>query len=287
MNTQQGTRKFRTARAGVTCLAIAGALTGIGSMYGASTASAAGTHKFPAKVDLNGRAKIGQSADAPGHIENQYRKGEKVPVTCQAHHDGALWDKTSAKTWVPDKYVTTGTDGRAPGVSLCSEDDGSGHRVHGRNNGPAGPTGGTRAQKISRVLKVAKSQTGKGLTYAWGAGGKGGPAYGATTPSPSGKDDSNRFGFDCSGYTLYAYWKGAGKDIGSYTGAQLAGASKVSTSSLKPGDLVFQGSPTDHVGIYMGKGKVAQAATPRNSHSVRISAFHASDWNKQAARPFK
>ena len=288
--TKPGTTRGRKLRTGAAGVALLGAVTGIGTAYvGTGAAQAAETHSYPAKVDINGRQKIGQDADAPGHIENQYKKGEQVPVTCQAGHDGALWDKTADKTWVPDAYVKTGTDGRVSGVPTCAEDDGSGVKVHGRNNGPAGPTTGTRAQKIQRVIAAAKSQTGKGLNYSWGAGGKGGPAYGSTELSPSGHDDSNSYGFDCSGLTLYAYWKGAGLDIGSYSGAQMAKGTKVSINSLKPSDLVYKGSSesnTDHVAIYIGAGKIVQASPDPRSNGVRVDTFDKSaGWLSHGTRP--
>ncbi|WP_265445939.1 CHAP domain-containing protein [Flexivirga meconopsidis] len=109
----------KTARR-ATSLAIAaatltGALTAAGGTAGADQVT-----NFPAKVDLNGRLNIGEPADAPGHIENQYLQGAQVPVVCQQFAGADLWDKTADNTWVPDKYLTTGTDGRAPGVPDCN-----------------------------------------------------------------------------------------------------------------------------------------------------------------------
>lgn len=111
---------MRTTTKTATALLAATALcTGIGAASG-GTAHAATVHKFTAKVDINGRAKIGQPANAPGHVENQYRKGHQVPVLCQEYSGSELWNKTSDKTWVPDKYIKTGTDGRAAGVPDCN-----------------------------------------------------------------------------------------------------------------------------------------------------------------------
>lgn len=195
------------------------AAAGVGAAAHGPSAEAA-SRSFPAKVTLNGRQHVGDAANAKGALVDKYKAGHQVPVSCQAAYKGALWDKTGDKLWVPDKYLTTGTDGYVPGVARCAEDDGSlKAKQYGRINGPQGPQGGTRAQKVARVIAAARSQTGKGLIYSWGAGGKGGPAYGVGT-SPSGYHDSGRFGFDCSGYTLYAFWKGAGVDIGANTTAQ-------------------------------------------------------------------
>ena len=109
-----------TTRKTITLALAATALAGGVSAGSIAQAQAADTHNYPAKVDINGRQKIGQAADAPGHVENQYKKGAKVPVTCQQYDGSDLWDKTADKTWVPDKYVKTGTDGRVSGLPDCA-----------------------------------------------------------------------------------------------------------------------------------------------------------------------
>lgn len=79
--------------------------------------------------------------------------------------------------------------------------------------------------------------------------------YGGSTPS----------GFDCSGFTQYVFAK-AGKSIPRVTTAQQAAATPV--SNPQPGDLVFFGSPSYHVGIYLGDGMMIDA--PRTGSSVSI-----------------
>ncbi|NYJ74133.1 C40 family peptidase [Allobranchiibius huperziae] len=271
-------------------LTVAGLTAAIGvTTVGHGMSADAATRSFPAKVTLNGRQHIGDSANAKGAVVDKYKAGRQVPVTCQAAHKGTLWDRTTDKLWVPDKYLTTGTDGYVSGMSKCAQDDGSlASKRYGRIDGPRGPQGGTHAQKVDRVIAAATSQTGKGLTYSWGAGGKGGPAYGVGT-SPSGYHDSNRFGFDCSGFTLYAFWKGAGVDVGSNTTAQYAHAHRVKRSQMQRGDLVFwgSGSSTHHVAIYLGKGRILEADVPRDSHSVREASLSApgSDLMPYVVRP--
>ncbi|WP_196073108.1 C40 family peptidase [Nakamurella alba] len=149
---------------------------------------------------------------------------------------------------------------------------------------PAMPTddgggGGQTAaeQKINAVIAAARSQTGQGLTYSWGAGGKNGPSYGVCC-SPSGYDDRQRYGFDCSGLTQYAFWQGAGINIGTYTGEQVTKGRKVPWSERKRGDLIFwySGSSTTHVAIYIGNGKIIEAAPPRNNTSVHVTSVYGS-----------
>lgn len=158
--------------------------------------------------------------------------------------------------------------------------------VHGRNDGPKGPTTGTRDQKIQRVIAAAKSQVGHKLCYSWGGGGKGGASFGIKEASPAGISDYNHYGFDCSGFTLYAYWKGAGMDIGAVSSEQYAKYKKIPAKDLKPGDLVFHGvNGSSHVAIYLGDGKVLEAAPRRDANSIHIKNFVAKDWQPNGVRP--
>jgi cell wall-associated NlpC family hydrolase len=145
--------------------------------------------------------------------------------------------------------------------------------------GTGGDTSGDYAQKVERVIQAALSQTGKGLTYSWGGGNKYGPTYGVCC-SPSGYDDTTRYGFDCSGLTQYAFWQGAGVDIGTYTGAHVSKGTKVSMSNLQRGDLIMWGgwSSTYHTAIYLGNGQMVEAAPPRTSTSVHVTNVYGGDF---------
>jgi cell wall-associated NlpC family hydrolase len=145
--------------------------------------------------------------------------------------------------------------------------------------GPGGDTSGDYAQKVERVIQAALAQTGQGYTYSWGGGNKYGPTYGVCC-SPGGYDDRNRFGFDCSGLTQYAFWQGAGVDIGTYTGAHLSKGTQVSMSNLQRGDLIMWGgwSSTYHVAIYLGNGKMVEASSPRTSTSVHVTNVYGGDF---------
>ncbi|KRE36009.1 hypothetical protein ASG73_15220 [Janibacter sp. Soil728] len=80
--------------------------------------------------------------------------------------------------------------------------------------------------------------------------------YGGSTPA----------GFDCSGFTQYVFAK-AGKSLPRVTTAQQAAATPV--SDPQPGDLVFFGSPSYHVGIYLGDGMMIDAPSSGRSVSIR------------------
>ncbi|MEG0283751.1 MAG: NlpC/P60 family protein [Erysipelotrichales bacterium] len=109
----------------------------------------------------------------------------------------------------------------------------------------------TKDGQRNAVVALAKSQNGR----RYRAGGK----------SPSG--------FDCSGLTSYVYGKSVSKNIGrtSYSQNKKGKTVKVSTKSLKPGDVLFWGSKKSpyHVGIYLGSGKYIHASTPRSGVQIK------------------
>lgn len=86
-----------------------------------------------------------------------------------------------------------------------------------------------------RVVSVAKAQVGK--PYAWGAAGP--------------------RGYDCSGLVVYAYRQATGRRLPHQSGALLTVGKRV--SSPRPGTIVWT---PGHVSLYVGDGKVVEAATP-------------------------
>lgn len=70
---------------------------------------------------------------------------------------------------------------------------------------------------------------------------------------------------DCSSFATWCYWlagaadpNGLGYNGQGYTGTLAAHGRRVSTSELRPGDLVFYGGgfPYTHVVVYIGRGRV-------------------------------
>ncbi|EHE88238.1 C40 family peptidase [Lactobacillus delbrueckii] len=118
--------------------------------------------------------------------------------------------------------------------------------------------------KRNKVVKLAKKQVGKRYVY------------GATGPNA----------FDCSGLTSYVYSHAIGKYISRTTYSQVYQGKtvKVSTVSLKKGDLLFWGSKSSpyHVGIYVGGGQYVHAATP--SQGVRKQYLSSYFWPSTAKR---
>ena len=114
---------------------------------------------------------------------------------------------------------------------------------------PAEPADTGTSNRALAAVAAAKAQVGK--RYVWGTSG-------ANT-------------FDCSGLTSYAY-RQVGINISRSSRVQWQSAGRrVSKSELKPGDLVFYYSPVSHVGIYIGNGKIVDAANPRKG--VRITSL--------------
>ncbi|MGW0644512.1 NlpC/P60 family protein [Streptomyces badius] len=120
--------------------------------------------------------------------------------------------------------------------------DGSGSGSgSGTATGPGSGSGtdSSYAAKAEKVLAFARAQIGK--PYVWGASG------------PSS--------YDCSGLTQAA-WREAGVPLPRTTWDQVEVGTRVATSDLQPGDLVFFYDDISHVGIYKGDGMMIHAPKP-------------------------
>jgi cell wall-associated NlpC family hydrolase len=92
-------------------------------------------------------------------------------------------------------------------------------------------------------------------------------------------------GFDCSGYTMYAYAHAHVHQLPHNTEAQMLSMRRISRAHARPGDLVFylRGGLAYHVAIYAGHGRQYAAATPRDGvryQPVWSSAVrYGTDWH--------
>lgn len=75
-------------------------------------------------------------------------------------------------------------------------------------------------------------------------------------------------GFDCSGLVLYVF-RQHGVNLPHYSRSQFQMGSPVLPADLRPGDVVFFGTPVYHVGIYAGGGYFIHA--PRTGDVVKLS----------------
>ncbi len=81
-------------------------------------------------------------------------------------------------------------------------------------------------------------------------------------------------GADCSGFVLSVFKK-YGITLSHSSRAQANEGTKISTSELKPGDLVFYGNSSgtiNHVAIYIGGGQVIHASSPKTG--IKISKYN-------------
>jgi gamma-D-glutamyl-L-lysine dipeptidyl-peptidase len=94
---------------------------------------------------------------------------------------------------------------------------------------------------------VAAAKRFLGLRYLWGG--------------------VSAWGFDCSGL-VWDVFRAHGVTTPRDTGPQSRGGRSVRTGDLRPGDLVFYGSPATHVAIVAGHGSMIES--PDSAHGVRL-----------------
>ena len=81
-------------------------------------------------------------------------------------------------------------------------------------------------------------------------------------------------GVDCSGFTMRVMEK-FGVSLPHYSGSQAQMGKKVTSATMKPGDLIFyagSNGKVNHVAIYIGNGRIVHAASRR-------SGIKTSTWN--------
>jgi peptidoglycan DL-endopeptidase CwlO len=137
----------------------------------------------------------------------------------------------------------------------------SAHRYGGGGGGGTGwdwgnPTRAPRSGVVSIAMKYL------GCPYQWAASG----------PKR----------FDCSGFTMFVYAQ-VGVSLPHSSRAQINCGQRVSRANLKPGDLVFFGSPIHHVGLYIGGGNMIHA--PHTGDVVSIDPISYSGDYAGACRP--
>lgn len=114
-------------------------------------------------------------------------------------------------------------------------------------------------QAVEYVIRRGASQMG--VPYSWGGGGPKGPTLGVDS-------GAGTVGFDCSGFTQFAF-AGVGVLIPKYSGDQYNAGRKVAPSQAKRGDLIFYGpGGSQHVAIYLGNGQVLEEASSYGKVSV-------------------
>ena len=81
-------------------------------------------------------------------------------------------------------------------------------------------------------------------------------------------------GCDCSGFTMKVMEQ-FGVSLPHYSGSQAKCGTKVDSSSMRPGDLIFYGNRSgtiNHVSMYIGNGQIVHAASRRSG--IKISTWN-------------
>lgn len=121
------------------------------------------------------------------------------------------------------------------------------------------------SQAIEYVIKRGMSQMG--VPYSWGGGTANGPSNGIDS-------GAGTVGFDCSGLILYSF-AGVGIKLPHYSGSQYNMGTKIPTSQMRRGDVIFYGpGGSQHVTLYLGNGQMLEA--PYTGSTVKISPVRTS-----------
>ncbi|CAO3611342.1 unnamed protein product [Cunninghamella blakesleeana] len=211
-----------------------------------------------AKSDLDGRDIPSNNATRTTDV---YKNGDCINIQCQVSGENIggspVWD-FDGKYYLPDTYIKTGVEGFSSSIPRCKENDGV---YHTGNNADI----------------ATKAETQNGHLYSWGGGDNNGPTKGICC-SPSGYDDRNTTGFDCSGLTKYAIYQIKQISLVHYTCSQFndGRGTKYPFEQAQVGDLIFYGTDeskcNSHVAIYAGNNEMVEAKdheTPVGRHPVR------------------
>ena len=90
--------------------------------------------------------------------------------------------------------------------------------------------------------------------------------------------------FDCSGLTSWA-WAQAGISLPHSALAQLSSLPQVPLSAVQPGDIIYYGSVSPHVAIYVGGGSIIHARHPGPGGEVQVDSMYGYDTPYAAMRP--
>jgi cell wall-associated NlpC family hydrolase len=261
------TRRRRIATAVATVALVAVPVIGAVAADAATATGTVNTAGNPGPA-LTVRALPTAASDAIGTRAD----GATVTIVCQTYGQRVtgtygttiIWDRVRSGGYVSDAFVRTGSDGLV--APLCP--------------GTTTPTEPAPSARVRATIEAAKSMTGR-YPYSWGGGSYSGPTKGICC-SPSGIDDRQTVGFDCSGLMEYAFAKGAGLRLSSTSRSQYADGPRVPISQLRAGDLVFWSSSSrttsgiHHVALYIGGGRIVEADRV-SGPDIRVRSFSTSE----------
>lgn len=129
----------------------------------------------------------------------------------------------------------------------------SGNKNNNNNNAAAGSGAGSVSSKRAQIANYAVQFVGN--PYVWGG-------------------TSLTSGTDCSGFTMSVMAK-FGVSLPHNSGSQSQRGKSISSSQMRPGDLVFysgSGGGINHVAIYIGNGQVCHASNKKSG--IKISSWN-------------
>ena len=129
----------------------------------------------------------------------------------------------------------------------------SGNKKNNNNNAAAGSGAGSVSSKRAQIANYAVQFVGN--PYVWGG-------------------TSLTSGTDCSGFTMSVMAK-FGVSLPHNSGSQSQRGKSISSSQMRPGDLVFysgSGGGINHVAIYIGNGQVCHASNKKSG--IKISSWN-------------
>jgi hypothetical protein len=190
---------------------------------------------------LNIRKKASSSSTIVGKMNNH--------DVCEIISTSGSWYKItsgSVSGYVYSKYIVTGS--AATSIAESNVLKGSSLSTATAVDPSESSSDSTRTSLVNYAKKFV------GNPYKWGG-------------------TSLTKGADCSGFTLAVYAK-YGVTLPHSSSSQPSYGKKVKLSNIQPGDLIFYGSgkSINHVGIYIGGGKIVHAANARSG--IKISSAY-------------
>lgn len=119
-------------------------------------------------------------------------------------------------------------------------------------------------EEIEAAIEVENDLRSEIVTYALQFVGNR-YKYGGTNPNT---------GADCSGFTSYVMRHAAGVELPHSSGGQSRMGRVVSSSEMRPGDIISYGSGKriNHVALYIGNGQIVHASTEKTG--IKVSRWN-------------
>ena len=210
-------------------------------------------------------------------IKTAYIKETKVNVRKEANQNSEVITKLKLNTSVEVYSEENGwskvkVDGKEGYISTELLSDKKVEKTENKTTSRSATTTRKANKEENNQETTTTAVSGKGATVVETAkkyiGCK--YVYGASGPNS----------FDCSGFTSYIF-RLHGVNLNRTAKGQYSNGTAVARNSLQPGDLVMFGpsvSGINHVGIYIGGGKIVHAANP--SRGVTIDSITSGYYNK-------